>query len=140
METTLVAVAFNAEYAPKIRKIRNRVFTNEQHVDPDLDFDGQDRDALHVLIIYKGKHVGTGRMLIDGHIGRLAVLKEYRGKGLGAEMVTALVKAAEHKNLNRVYLGAQKHAVGFYKKMGLSVYGEPYTEANIEHVHMEKGL
>ncbi len=138
VETTLVA--FNAEYAPEIRMIRNRVFTDEQQVDPDLDFDGQDRDALHVLIIYTGKHVGTGRMLNDGHIGRLAVLKEYRGKGLGAAMVAAVVKAAVHNNLNRVYLGAQKQAVGFYKKMGFSVYGEPYTEANIDHVYMEKSI
>ena len=133
-------VAFNREYAPKIRLIRNRVFTDEQHVDPELDFDGQDRDALHVLVIYNEEPVGTGRMLNDGHIGRLAVLKEYRGKGLGAEMVITLVRVAKQKRLNRVYLGSQKHAIGFYKKLGFSIYGKPYIEANIDHVHMEKRL
>ena len=139
METTVVEVVeLDKEYAPKIRNIRNNVFTNEQHIDPGMDFDGQDGDAIHVLIIYKGKYVGTGRMLNDGHIGRLAVLKEYRGQGLGADIVLSLVKEAKNKNLKRVYLGAQKHAVGFYKKLGFSVYGEPYTEVNIKHVCMEK--
>ena len=136
MKTTVVE--FDEEYAPKIRNIRNNVFTNEQHIDPDMDFDGQDGDAIHVLIIYKGKYVGTGRMLHDGHIGRLAVLKECRGQGLGEKIVLSLVKEAKNKNLKRVYLGAQKHTVGFYKKLGFSVYGEPYTEVNIEHVYMEK--
>jgi predicted GNAT family N-acyltransferase len=57
---------------------------------------------------------------------------------LGAEIVLSLVKEAKKKKLKRVYLGAQQHAVGFYKKLGFSVYGEPYTEVNIEHVYMEK--
>jgi predicted GNAT family N-acyltransferase len=133
-----IVVKFDEQYAPEIRVIRNAVFTNEQHIDEDIDFDGQDRDAVHVLVVYEGKHVGTGRMLIDGHIGRLAVLREYRGRGLGAKVVLALVKEAKNMGTKRVYLGAQKHAVGFYEKLGFSVYGEPYTEANIEHIHMER--
>ena len=77
-------------------------------------------------------------MLADGHIGRLAVLRIYRGRGLGAKAVLALVTEAENTGMKRVYLGAQKHAVGFYEKLGFSEYGEPYTEVNIEHVHMER--
>ncbi len=137
MRETIV-VDFDEKYAPTIRNIRNTVFTNEQRIDPDKDFDGQDGNALHVLIIWKGKYVGTGRILLDGHIGRLAVLKEYRGQGLGGEIVQSLVKEAKSKNLKRVYLGAQKHAVGFYEKLGFSIFGEPYSEVNIEHVSMEK--
>jgi len=53
-------------------------------------------------------------------------------------MVLALVKEAENRGVKRIYLGAQKHAVGFYKKLGFSVYGDPYTEVNIEHIYMEK--
>lgn len=131
-------VEFDEEYAFKIRSIRNNVFTNEQHIDPDMDFDGQDSDAVHVLIMCKEKYVGTGRMLHDGHIGRLAVLKEYRGQGLGAKIMLSLIKEAKNKKMKRVYLGSQRHAVGFYEKLGFSVYGEPYTEVDIEHVHMEK--
>jgi predicted GNAT family N-acyltransferase len=133
-----IIVRFDDVYAPEIRNIRNDVFTREQHIDKDVDFDGQDGDAVHVLVVCKGKHVGTGRMLQDGHIGRLAVLREYRGRGLGAEAIRALIEEAENLGMERVYLGAQKHAVGFYQKLGFSVCGEPYIEANIEHIHMER--
>ena len=133
-----VIVAFDERYAPEIRSIRNDVFTAEQQIDEDVDFDGQDRDAVHVLVSYRSSYVGTGRMLTDGHIGRLAVLKDFRGRGLGAEAVRALIKEAENRGMDRVYLGAQKHALGFYEKLGFAAYGEPYVEANIEHVHMER--
>ena len=133
-----VIVAFDERYAPEIRSIRNDVFTAEQQIDEDVDFDGQDRDAVHVLVSYRNSYVGTGRMLTDGHIGRLAVLKDFRGRGLGAEAVRALIKEAENMGMDRVYLGAQKHALGFYEKLGFAAYGEPYVEANIEHVHMER--
>ncbi len=133
-----IVVRFDEQYAPAIRSVRNAVFTHEQHIDEEMDFDGQDGDAVHVLVVCEGKYVGTGRMLNDGHIGRLAVLREYRGRGLGAKVVLALVKEAKDIGVKRVYLGAQKHAVGFYEKLGFSVYGEPYTEVNIEHIHMER--
>lgn len=138
METLIVR--YEEPYASEIRKIRSEVFTNEQQIDHDLDFDGQDRNAVHVLVALSETFVGTGRMLGDGHIGRLAVLREYRGRGLGARAVVALVQEAKKKGLRRVYLGAQKPAIGFYRKLGFSEYGEPYTEANIEHVPMERSV
>jgi predicted GNAT family N-acyltransferase len=133
-----IVVRFDDQYAAEIRAIRHNVFTNEQHIDEEMDFDGQDPGAVHVLVACEGEYVGTGRMLRDGHIGRLAVLKEYRGRGLGASVVLALVKEAEQIGLKRTYLGAQKHAVGFYERLGFSICGEPYTEVNIEHIQMER--
>ena len=133
-------VAFDAEYAPLIRHIRHAVFTEEQHIDSRLDFDGKDKDAVHVLAFCDGRPAGTGRMLDEGHIGRLAVLKDFRGQGLGARMVRALLREAENRNLKEVWLGAQKQAVGFYESLGFSSYGEAYTEVRIEHVHMKKVL
>ncbi len=134
-----IVVKFDEQYTLEVKNIRNDVFTNEQHIDEDIDFDGQDRDAVHVLVVCKGKSVGTGRMLKDGHIGRLAVLREYRGRGLGAKVVRALVKEAQNIGLKRVYLGAQKHAVGFYEKLDFSAYGEPFMESfQVEHIHMER--
>ncbi len=133
-----IVVRFNEPYAAEIRRIRNTVFTGEQRVDEALDFDGQDPDAVHVLVACEGEYVGTGRMLSDGHIGRLAVLEEHRGRGCGRRAVLALVQEAEKAGLRKTFLGAQKHAVGFYEKLGFSVFGEPYTEANIEHIHMER--
>lgn len=133
-------VGFDGESAPLIRQVRNAVFTGEQGIDPEMDFDGRDGDAVHVLALCSGGPAGTGRMLHDGHIGRLAVLKAHRQKGVGARMVQALLKAAEDRNLPLAFLGAQKHAVGFYTKLGFSVYGEPYSEVGIDHVHMKKAL
>jgi predicted GNAT family N-acyltransferase len=138
--TETAVVRFDEQHAPEIRRIRNDVFTDEQGIAEAIDFDGQDPDALHVLVAYGGKNVGTGRMLSDGHIGRLAVLQEVRGRGLGARAVLALVEEAERIGLNRVYLGAQMHAVGFYERLGFAIYGQPYTEADIEHIHMERFL
>ena len=135
-----IIVAFDEQHAPEIRSIRNNVFTIEQQINEDVDFDGQDNDAIHVLVCFQGRHVGTGRMLADGHIGRLAVLKQFRGQGLGAKAVRALVKEAKSRGMDRVYLGSQTHAIGFYEKLGFSAYGGTYVEANIEHVHMERSI
>ncbi len=131
---------YEEPYASEIWSIRSDVFTNEQQIDHDLDFDGLDGDAIHVLVAFREAFVGTGRMLADGHVGRLAVLREYRGRGLGARAVLALVREAKKNGLGRVYLGAQRPAIGFYRKLGFSEYGESYTEANIEHVHMERSV
>ncbi len=136
----IIITRFVEPYATKIKLIRNTVFTNEQYIDSEIDFDGQDDHCIHVLIVKNGEYIGTGRMLSDGHIGRLAILKEYRGQGLGAEMVQSLMDKAKSENMKRVYLGAQKHAIGFYGKLGFSVYGEPFIEVNIEHSHMEKNI
>ena len=130
-------VGFDNKHAQTIRNIRNEVFTKEQNVDSSMDFDGLDDEAIHVLIACNNDFVGTGRMLKDGHIGRLAVLKEYRGQGLGNCIVKALIEEAVKWDLKRVYLGAQKHAIDFYRKLGFSAYGESFNEVNIEHVSME---
>ena len=121
-----------------IRNIRNLVFSQEQGVDPSLDLDGQYPGAVHVLAKMNGQFVGTGRMLGDGHIGRLAVLKTARGKGIGKELVEKLLAVAGERGMGRVFLGAQEHAVGFYEKLGFLRYGSPYEEAGIQHLHMEK--
>jgi predicted GNAT family N-acyltransferase len=135
-----IIVGFGSQYAAEIRRFRNAVFTDEQHIDESKDFDGQDQDAVHVLVRSQGKFVGTGRMLPDGHIGRLAVLPAYRGQGFGAKLVQALLIEASSRGLKRVYLGAQKQVVGFYRKLGFSEHGEPYMELNIEHIHMDRML
>ncbi len=132
-----IIVHFDDQYGPEIRKIRNSVFTQEQKVPENIDFNGDDLDAIHVLVKTGNRFVGTGRMLQNGHIGRLAVRAEYRGKGYGADAVNALVKEAKNAGMRRVFLGAQMHAIGFYKKLGFTEYGSPFMEANIEHVHME---
>ena len=135
-----IIVGFEMPFDMHIRKIRNAVFTMGQGIDEDIDFDGKDSVAIHVIVNSGNGYVGTGRMLTDGHIGRLAVLKEHRGKGFGAQAVTALVAEARRLGMKSVFLGAQMHAVGFYQKLGFSDYGAPFREAGIEHIHMERQM
>lgn len=131
---------FNSKNQSDISAIRTQVFTHEQGVDPKIDFDGLDPDATHALVMLDNTPVATGRVLADGHIGRIAVLKEFRNKGLGAKVVLLLIEYAQKKHLNRVYLGAQKHAIEFYTKLGFTPYGEEYIEADILHQSMELKL
>ena len=134
------AVSFVGDNEAKIRLIRSTVFSGEQNVDPAIDFDGNDLTAFHSLIFVDGKPAGTGRMLADGHLGRIAILNEYRGKGLGSNIIESLIQIAVANGYGRVYLGSQKHAIEFYEKLGFSPYGDEYVEANIEHISMEKAL
>jgi len=130
-------VDFDEKYAQEIRRIRNAVFTAEQGILESIDFDGQDRDAAHVLVQHAGVYAATGRMLPDGHIGRLAVLSEYRRRGLGEKALQALVEHARSAGLQWVYLGAQIQVVGFYEKLGFTPCGGPFFEAGIQHIQMQ---
>lgn len=130
-------VSFENNNKSKIRKIRTSVFVEEQGIDSKVDFDGLDEVAAHVLVCTNDNAVATGRVLEDGHIGRIAVLKEFRGVGVGASVVKALIKVAKKKDFSRVYLGSQTHAIGFYEKLGFKVCSEVFIDADLEHVEME---
>lgn len=133
-------VVFDNENSMVIRKIRHEVFICEQGIDPELEFDGLDDRAIHALVYVDGVPVATGRILDDGHIGRIAVLREYRGQGLGEKVVLSLIKKAEEKGCSRVYLGSQTHASNFYLKLGFVPYGSEFMEAGIPHISMERLL
>jgi predicted GNAT family N-acyltransferase len=130
-------VKFDAQFAPQIETIRICVFVEEQGVDKALDFDGRDEAAIHVLVNQQGKNIATARMLDDGHIGRIAVLKDYRGLGAGSAALMAMLEEARRRGFKRVYLGAQMQAKGFYLKKGFAVCGDIFMEAGIKHVEME---
>jgi hypothetical protein len=129
-----------ADHEANIRFIRNAVFSGDQGIDPERDFDGNDSAAVHALAFVDGNPAGTGRLLNDGHIGRVAVLSQYRGKGVGSEILECLVAAAAGNGYSRVYLGSQKQACEFYAKRGFTPYGEVYMEVHIEHQLMERIL
>ncbi len=122
-----------------IRLVRNTVFTEEQKISSSIDFDGRCPDCNHVLAWNEMKQpVGTGRMQKDGHIGRLAVIAEWRGNGIGAAMVNEFVSFAQNKGLKQAYLNSQEQALGFYEKCGFSSQGEIFYEAGIPHIKMVK--
>jgi len=120
-----------------LSRIRTAVFVVEQNVPADLEMDGRDGDCAHVLAgSATGEAIGTGRLMPDGRIGRMAVLAAWRGKGVGAAMLAALIAEARRRGLRETYLHSQSHAKDFYARHGFVVEGEEYLEAGIPHVGM----
>jgi predicted GNAT family N-acyltransferase len=120
----------------EICKIRFEVFVDEQNVPEELEIDGLDDEAKHVLIYNNDEPIGTGRILSDGHIGRVAVLKKYRGLGIGKSVMQELIKWALENNLKKLWLSSQWHAHSFYLDLDFVCEGEIYEEAGIDHIKM----
>ena len=128
------------EDADRLRAVRQVVFVEEQSVDPDIEWDGLDERCDHVLTLRDGTCIGTGRLMPDGRIGRMAVLKNCRGEGHGGAMLEALVEIARHRGLESVHLHAQVHALDFYERHGFVADGEVFDEAGIDHRNMVRRL
>lgn len=119
-----------------LRRIREAVFVVEQEVPPELEWDAEDTDAVHFLALEGDFAVGTARLLADGQIGRVSVLKDWRGLHIGEMLMQAAIGEAERRGLNRQQLTAQAHAVRFYERLGFRVASEEFLEAGIPHVDM----
>jgi predicted GNAT family N-acyltransferase len=129
------------EARPEARRIRELVFVREQGVPLELEWDEQDPHCEHALAFAAdGSAVGTGRLLPDGHIGRMAVLKEWRGKGVGTMLLQALMAQARQRGHASACLNAQTYATGFYRRFGFEVLGAEFMEAGIPHVAMQRDL
>jgi predicted GNAT family N-acyltransferase len=119
------------------RRIRELVFVREQGVPLALEMDEQDAHCDHALAyVADGSALGTGRLLPDGYIGRMAVLRESRRKGVGALLLQTLMEQARQRGHARVRLNAQAYAAGFYRRYGFEVAGPDFMEAGIPHVPM----
>jgi predicted GNAT family N-acyltransferase len=121
-------------------RIRTTVFVEEQRVPPEIEMDDRDAVSVHALAYVDGAPVGTGRLLPDGHIGRMAVLREARASGVGGAMLERLVEEARRRGFREVVLSAQTHALAFYRKHGFEPVGEAYEEAGIPHQEMRRAL
>ena len=124
-----------------IKAIREAVFIREQGVPVELEWDGLDSSCAHVLAWNNhGKAIGTARMQQNGTIGRMAVLKDWRRRGVGRALLQALLNQAARQGLIRVTLSAQTHALGFYERAGFHMVGETFMDAGIPHRKMVKEL
>jgi len=120
--------------------IRQEVFVDEQQVPADMEIDEQDPQSVHAVAFDATDAVGTGRLLPDGHIGRMAVLKSARGAGAGSALLRALMDEARRRGHRATVLSAQTHAVPFYQRHGFSVISGEYLDAGIPHVDMQRAL
>lgn len=122
-------------------RVRLAVFVEEQGVPPEIELDEWDPACDHALATDDtGRVIATGRLLPDGHIGRMAVLQQWRGQGVGATILAALLARAAAREMTCVMLNAQTHARGFYARFGFTQIGAEFMEAGIPHVAMERRL
>ena len=141
-EIEIVEVSWQdaADRADLVR-VRETVFVVEQGVPVEIELDDADAACRHVLARSPGgEPIGTARMRDDGHIGRIAVLSERRGEGIGARLVTAMVERAREAGLGAVDLDSQVQAISFYSKLGFEARGDVFMEAGIPHQNMVRAL
>lgn len=125
---------------PTCRALRRTVFIEEQGVSEAVEVDDLDSEAIHLLALQDGQAVGSARLLVlgeTGKIGRVCVLREGRGQGIGAALIRAAVaRLRQVDGVKKAKLGAQTHALGFYAGLGFIAVGEVYLDAGIEHRDM----
>ncbi len=129
------------ELGAQASALRFEVFVHEQGVASELEIDAMDPLSLHALALQgPGPALGTGRLLPDGHIGRMAVARSARGRGVGSALLLGLMQAARGQGHRDVELFAQQQAQGFYLRFGFVVIGPPFDDAGIAHVTMRAPL
>ena len=134
--TLQVKQIFSDEAKARAFGIRMRVFVSEQGVPRDIELDDDDQHAIHFLATSSGRAVGTARLVMRGKkakVGRMAVLKKYRRKGIGAAVLTRVIAAAKHRGARIIFLHAQMTVIEFYEKMGFRCVGPVFDEAGIAH-------
>lgn len=136
-----ISVATWLDHQRELRFVREQVFMNEQHVPAELEWDGLDTHAVHLLALDPaGNPIGTVRMLGNGHVGRMAVLKPWRGRGVGAALLKTIIATAQRVGMAKIDLDAQVQAIGFYEHHGFAAEGDEFMDAGIPHRHMTLAL
>ena len=122
---------------PLLKSIREAVFIREQGVPAELEWDGLDEGARHALALsHQGNAIGCGRMFANGHIGRIAVLPQWRKQKVGTAIMEALLDYARAQDYKQVDVDAQTHAVPFYHSFGFSEQGKEFLDAGLPHIKM----
>jgi len=126
------------------QEVRRQVFTEEQGIKREVDINGLDLNSDHTIAYANNVPVGTARIRykngVRAKLERIAVLKPYRGQGIGKRIIAASLKLAKAKGALEVTLDSQQSAAGFYEKLGLRQEGEPFEEVGIPHIVMTRKL
>jgi predicted GNAT family N-acyltransferase len=122
---------------PLLRAIREAVFIREQSVPEELEWDGKDEGCRHALALSKsGDAVGCGRLLPNGHLGRMSVLPQWRKQKVGTAIIEILIDEARSRGYKHVDVDAQTNAIPFYQKFGFVEHGKEFMDAGIPHKKM----
>jgi predicted GNAT family N-acyltransferase len=127
----------------QVMALRHAVFCDEQGVPPDLEHDADDATALHVVVLDGARVIGTCRVVGDGptvRLGRMAMARELRGRGLGAILLAAAEDLAADRGAREVSIHAQLSALRFWERAGYVAEGPEFEEAGIAHVAMRRTL
>ena len=123
----------------QLKNIREKVFIQEQKVTPQLEWDGMDENAMHFLVFKDEEAIGCARAVVIKNymqLGRMAVLKEYRGQGIGSALLEKAIVTAKLNQISSIHISAQCYAIDFYLKFGFKVMSDIYLDAEIPHRDM----
>ncbi len=116
--------------------IRELVFISEQNIPEQDEWDDQDAISQHFVVYDRNQPIATARLLVNNSVGRVAVLKTYRGQGIGRLIMLEIIAYAQAQKRPSLQLSSQVHAISFYEKLGFSIQGDEYDECGIPHIEM----
>jgi len=131
---------YGSEDIAPARSVRDAVFVNEQGFSPESEYDAFDKTAWHLVAMDDEKPIATGRVYLDNgnfHLGRVCVLPEYRGFGVGDAIVRLLLNRALSAGAPSVTISAQECAKDFYKRYGFEEVGKTYTNPGETVPHVD---
>lgn len=117
--------------------IRKQVFIIEQNIPEEEEWDDQDMISDHFVVYDQDQPIATARLLQNNSVGRVAVLKAYRGQGVGRMIMLEVIRQAHQQDRKFLQLSSQVHAISFYEKLGFSIQGDAYDECGIPHIKMQ---
>ena len=117
--------------------IRKQVFIIEQNIPEEEEWDDQDMISDHFVVYDQDQPIATARLLQNNSVGRVAVLKAYRGQGIGRMIMLEVIRQAHQQDRKFLHLSSQVHAISFYEKLGFSIQGDAYDECGIPHIKMQ---
>ncbi len=129
-----------AQFEQAAKLIREQVFIQEQHIAPEDEWDAEDAASLHFIVYDQAQPIATARLMNSNSIGRVAVLKAYRGKGIGKLLMEAVISQARIERREFLKLSSQVHAISFYAGLGFAAEGGEYLDCGIAHIDMRMKL